>query len=120
MWLKFVPGFFFRAGRSSLGPTPARLFPREGVCALKVDIKEAVAYFKSNQETIPVGTIRKGDYAFAIKPEEHLYLVVEKAGKGIFLARLAPDLLRVKPLAPDKEQEARLYARQRLAQAGLL
>jgi len=87
---------------------------------VKLNIKEAVAHFKANRETIPVAAIRKGDYAFAIIPEEHLYLVVEKGGTGIFLARLGPDLLRLKPLTPEEEKEARAYASRRLAEAGLL
>lgn len=117
--LKFVPGFFSRTGASRQARQPAITLLREDL-AVKLNIKEAVAHFKANQETIPVAAIRKGDYAFAIVPEDHLYLVVEKGGTGIFLARLGPDLLRLKPLTPEEEKEARAYANRRLTEAGLL
>lgn len=87
---------------------------------MKVTIKEAVEHFKSHRETIPVFAIRKGDYAFEVNPKDHLYLVVEKNGTGIFLARLGPDLLRLKALTEEEEKQARAYANQRLAEAGLL
>ena len=86
----------------------------------KITLKEAVEHFTANRETIPVLAMRKGDFAFQIKPEDHLYLVVETKDTGIFLARLGPDLMRLKPLGEAEQKAAREFAYEKLAKAGLL
>jgi hypothetical protein len=86
----------------------------------KITIKDAVQYFTANRETIPVFSMRKGDFALQLKPEDHLYLVVEAKDKGIFLARLGPDLMRLKSLSEDEQKSARDFAYKRFAEAGLL
>ncbi|MEW6448534.1 MAG: hypothetical protein AB1426_10680 [Bacillota bacterium] len=87
---------------------------------MKVTIKEAVDHFKSNQETIPIFAIRKGDYALEISGKDHLYLVIEKNGMGIFLARLSPDLMRLKELTESEQKAAREFAFRQMTSAGLL
>lgn len=87
---------------------------------MKVTIKEAVDHFNSNRDTIPVFAIRKGDYAFEISGKDRLYLVVEKNGTGIFLARLTPELMRLKDLTKSEQKAAREFAHERLTSAGLL
>ncbi|MEW6574249.1 MAG: hypothetical protein AB1374_11520 [Bacillota bacterium] len=87
---------------------------------MKITIKEAVENFNSNRDTIPVFAIRKGDYAFQISEKDHLYLVVETNGKGIFLARLGPDLMRLKDLTESEQKAAREFAYERITGAGLL
>ncbi|MEW6770792.1 MAG: hypothetical protein AB1330_05305 [Bacillota bacterium] len=85
-----------------------------------VTIKEATAHFAANRETIPVHRMPRGDYAFEVAPENHLYLVVEAKGSGIFLARLGPKLMKLRPLSEEEQQAARAFAQKRLEEAGLL
>ncbi|RJX18041.1 MAG: hypothetical protein C4570_07605 [Ammonifex sp.] len=86
----------------------------------KFTIKEAVEYFAANRKNIPVLVMRKGDYALEIKAEDYLYLVVEVNNPGVFLARLGPDLMRLKPLDEQQQSTARAFAHQRLTESGLL
>ncbi|MGB9802327.1 hypothetical protein [Desulfofundulus sp.] len=83
-------------------------------------IKEAVEFFMENWDLIPVLTTIKGDYAVPVKPKRDIYLVVEKNTPGIFLARLSPDLMRLKPLEEPYNDEARQYIYHRLKEANLL
>ncbi|HIE12073.1 MAG TPA: hypothetical protein EYP63_01395 [Desulfotomaculum sp.] len=87
---------------------------------MKATIKEAVEYFNCNRDAIPVFAIRKGDYAFEISGKDCLYLVVEKNGTGIFVARLTPDLMRLKELTENEQKAAREFAHKQLTSAGLL
>lgn len=87
---------------------------------MKFTIKDAVNHFNSNLDTIPVFAIRKGDYAFEISGKDYLYLVIEKQGPGIFLARLSPDLMRLKDLTESEQKAARELAHERITGAGLL
>ncbi len=86
----------------------------------KFTIKEAAGYFTANREIIPVLETSRGDYALEIKPEDYLYLVVEVNSPGVFLARLGPDLMRLKPLDDARQSAARAFTHQRLSEAGLL
>ncbi|MEW6173104.1 MAG: hypothetical protein AB1510_08590 [Bacillota bacterium] len=86
----------------------------------KITIKEAVEHFSANRENIPVFRARKEDYALQIRPEDHLYLVVESKSNGIFLARLGPDLMRLKTLSEEEQKTARDYAYKRLKESNLL
>jgi hypothetical protein len=86
----------------------------------KLTIKEAVQHFAANRDNIPVLAMRKGDYALEIRPEDHLYLVVEVNSPGVFLARLGPDLMRLKSLDNEEQSAARAFAYQRITEAGLI
>ncbi|WP_027357268.1 hypothetical protein [Desulfofundulus thermocisternus] len=87
---------------------------------MNITIEEAVEFFIENWDLIPVLTTIKGDYAVPVKPKRDVYLVVEKNAPGIFLARLAPDLMRLKPLDEPDSDEARQYIYQRLKEANLI
>jgi hypothetical protein len=87
---------------------------------VNITIEEAVEFFIENWDLIPVLTTIKGDYAVPVKPKRDVYLVVEKNAPGIFLARLAPDLMRLKPLDEPDSDEARQYIYQRLKEANLI
>ncbi|RKO66605.1 hypothetical protein [Desulfofundulus salinus] len=86
---------------------------------MNITIEEAVEFFVENWDLIPVLTTIKGDYAVPVKPKRDVYLVVEKNAPGIFLARLSPDLMRLKPLDEPDSDEARQYIYRRLKEANL-
>ncbi|MDQ0286928.1 hypothetical protein J2Z49_002045 [Desulfofundulus luciae] len=87
---------------------------------MNMTIEEAVEFFVENWDLIPVLTTIKGDYAVPVKPKRDVYLVVEKNAPGIFLARLAPDLMRLKPLDEPDSDEARQFIYRRLKEANLV
>ncbi|ACX51763.1 hypothetical protein Adeg_0615 [Ammonifex degensii KC4] len=84
-----------------------------------MDIKEAINRFAEKADSIPAYLVRGRDYAFPVEAENHLYLVVETQGKGIFLARFAPDFLKPHPLNEEEQEKARSFAVERLKEAGL-
>lgn len=82
-------------------------------------IEQAVEFFLDNRDIIPVYTTPKGDYAVPVEQKKHHYLVIERQQQGIFLARLAPDLMHLELLAEEPAEDARVFIYQRLKQAGL-
>ncbi|MEW6182251.1 MAG: hypothetical protein AB1500_03620 [Bacillota bacterium] len=86
----------------------------------KITIKEAVEHFTANRESIPVFATPREDYALQIRPEDHLYLVVELKSSAIFLARLGPELMILKSFGDKEQKAARDYTYERLKEAGLL
>lgn len=64
--------------------------------------------------------IPKGDYAVSDEQKKHLYLVIERQQQGIFLARLAPDLMRLELLAEEPAKGARAFIYRQLKQAGVV
>ncbi|MGO0122661.1 hypothetical protein [Desulfothermobacter acidiphilus] len=84
-----------------------------------MDVREAIAQLAQNFDSTSVYQIKGKDYAFKVDEAQHLYLVVEAEGRGIFLARFAPDFMRPRPLLPEEQAAARELARQRLKEAGL-
>lgn len=87
---------------------------------MNMTIEEAVEFFVENWDLIPVLTTIKGDYAVPVKPKRDVYLVAEKNAPGIFLARLSPDLMRLKPLDEPDSDEARQFIYRRLKEANLV
>jgi hypothetical protein len=84
-------------------------------------LKDAVDIFLDSPDLVPIYVIaHKGDYAVLVQEEEQLYLVVEKEGRGILLAKLTPDLVRLRPVEDGRERyQAETFIRQRIREAGL-
>ncbi len=84
-----------------------------------ITINEAVEFFLDNRDIIPVYTTPKGDYVVPVEQKNNLYLVIERQGQGIFLARLTPDLMRLEDLEETPAEEARRFIYRRLKEAGI-
>lgn len=82
-------------------------------------IAQAIDFFLDNRDIIPVYATPKGDYAVPVEQKKDLYLVIERQREGIFLARLAPDLMRLEVLEETLADEARAFIYRRIKQANL-
>lgn len=84
-----------------------------------MNIQKAVEFFLDNRDLIPVFVMPRGDYAVPVHNKRDLFLVVEKEGQGIFVARLAPDLMNLKEINEEAAEEARQFIYRRLREANL-
>ncbi|MBE3588500.1 MAG: hypothetical protein IMW93_08100 [Thermoanaerobacteraceae bacterium] len=84
-----------------------------------MNIQKAVEFFLDNRDLIPVFIMPKGDFAAPVHNKRDLFLVVEKEGRGIFVARLAPDLMNLRELHEEAAEEARQFIYRRLQEANL-
>ncbi|MFZ5898290.1 MAG: hypothetical protein ACOYU7_03765 [Bacillota bacterium] len=88
---------------------------------MQVTLRDAIDYFLDNRDNLEVFEIRQiyrpedpPDYAVRVLQTDY-YLVVEKDGKGILLAKLSPDLVEFRPVADPEPIEFELARRIREA-----
>lgn len=86
---------------------------------MNIKLKDAVEYFIDNWDIMAVFVNPRGDYAVPVFGKKDLFLVVEKNGKGIFLASLPPDLMDLRRLSEEASDEVRQYIYRRLKEANL-